>query len=53
MTIMPSRPDTQALPDLPRDAVAIITNDHGEILLHLRDDIGGIARPGHWSVPVI
>ncbi|MFD5696439.1 NUDIX domain-containing protein [Streptomyces lasiicapitis] len=31
-------------------AVAIITNRRGEILMHLRDDIDGIAWPGHWSV---
>ncbi len=34
----------------PRGAVAIITNDFGELLLHLRDDIEGIAWPGHWSL---
>ncbi|MBB6171006.1 8-oxo-dGTP diphosphatase [Nocardiopsis mwathae] len=36
--------------DLPRGAVAIITNSKGELLLHLRDDIPSIAWPGHWSV---
>ncbi|MCY9783168.1 NUDIX domain-containing protein [Nocardiopsis sp. EMB25] len=34
----------------PRGAVALITNTRGEFLLHLRDDIPGIAWPGHWSV---
>ncbi len=33
-----------------RGAVAIITNDRGELLLHLRDDIRGISWPGYWSV---
>ena len=34
----------------PRGAVAIIFNDRDELLLHLRDDIKGIAWPGHWSL---
>jgi 8-oxo-dGTP diphosphatase len=34
----------------PRGAVAIIANRRGELLLHLRDDIAGIAWPGHWSL---
>ncbi|MEY9839557.1 NUDIX domain-containing protein [Streptacidiphilus sp. EB103A] len=34
----------------PQGAVAIITNGSGELLLHLRDDIEGIAWPGHWSL---
>ena len=34
----------------PEGAVAIITNDIGDLLLHLRDDIEGIAWPGHWSL---
>ncbi|MGW2376010.1 asparagine synthase-related protein [Kitasatospora sp. NPDC001683] len=33
----------------PRGAVAIITNRCGELLLHLRDDVDGIAWPGHWT----
>ncbi|GAA2470389.1 NUDIX domain-containing protein [Streptomyces mauvecolor] len=33
-----------------RGAVAIITNSRGELLLHLRDDIDGIAWPGYWSL---
>lgn len=33
-----------------RGAVALIENSRGELLLHLRDDIPGIAWPGHWSV---
>ncbi|MBV2364973.1 NUDIX domain-containing protein [Streptomonospora nanhaiensis] len=36
--------------DQPRGAVAVITNDAGELLLHLRDDIPTITWPGHWSV---
>jgi 8-oxo-dGTP diphosphatase len=32
-----------------RGAVALIENSRGELLLHLRDDIPGIAWPGHWS----
>ncbi|MFJ3189506.1 NUDIX domain-containing protein [Streptomyces halstedii] len=33
-----------------RGAVAIITNRHGELLLHLRDDLPAIAWPSHWSL---
>lgn len=33
-----------------RGAMAVITNSQGQYLLHLRDDIPGIAWPGHWSV---
>lgn len=36
--------------DQPRGAAAVITNSRGEYLLHLRDDIPGIAWPGHWGV---
>lgn len=44
-------PDTTAdLPASARGAVAIITNRRGELLLHLRDDLPGIAWPNHWSV---
>ncbi|CAM5552258.1 NUDIX domain-containing protein [Streptomyces chartreusis] len=44
-------PDTTAgLPAPARGAVAIITNRRGELLLHLRDDLPGIAWPNHWSV---
>ncbi|MER7848393.1 NUDIX domain-containing protein [Kitasatospora sp. NPDC096077] len=47
--------DSQTLPTEPsaakaRGAVAIITNHRGELLLHLRDDLDGIAWPGHWSL---
>lgn len=44
--------DTTAAPEpgTARGAVAIISNDHGHILMHLRDDIDGIAWPGHWSL---
>ncbi|MGK5544057.1 NUDIX domain-containing protein [Streptomyces sp. URMC 127] len=28
---------------------ALITNRHGEYLLHLRDDIPGICWPGYWA----
>jgi 8-oxo-dGTP diphosphatase len=31
-------------------AVAVIVNSRGELLLHLRDDVDGIAWPGHWSL---
>jgi 8-oxo-dGTP diphosphatase len=34
-----------------RGAMVIITNDRGEILMHLRDDIVGIAWPGRWALP--
>ncbi|MCC9711780.1 NUDIX domain-containing protein [Streptomyces sp. MNU76] len=37
-------------PSAARGAVAIITNHRGELLLHLRDDLPGIAWPNHWSV---
>ncbi|MFI0366237.1 NUDIX hydrolase [Actinomadura sp. 1N219] len=33
-----------------RGAVAIIVNGAREVLLHLRDDIEGIAWPGYWSL---
>ncbi|MFF7019919.1 NUDIX domain-containing protein [Streptomyces klenkii] len=33
-----------------RGAVAIITNRRGDVLMHLRDDIDGIAWPAHWSL---
>jgi 8-oxo-dGTP diphosphatase len=36
--------------ELPRGAIAIITDRRGRLLLHLRDDIDGIAWPGCWSV---
>ncbi|HEY8986628.1 MAG TPA: NUDIX domain-containing protein [Streptomyces sp.] len=43
--------DTSTAPETPaRGAVAIIINRRGELLLHLRDDLPGIAWPGHWSV---
>jgi 8-oxo-dGTP diphosphatase len=45
--------DTAATPsssEPARGAVAVIVNGAGEILLHLRDDIEGIAWPGHWSL---
>ncbi|MBC3841395.1 NUDIX domain-containing protein [Streptacidiphilus sp. 4-A2] len=42
--------DPPASGGLSRGAVAIITNRYGELLLHLRDDIDGIAWPGHWSL---
>ncbi|GGV70529.1 hypothetical protein GCM10010277_81590 [Streptomyces longisporoflavus] len=41
---------TAGLPATTRGAVAIIANRRGELLLHLRDDLPGIAWPGHWSV---
>ncbi|WEH12193.1 NUDIX domain-containing protein [Streptomyces sp. VNUA24] len=37
-------------PSTARGAVAIITNHRGQLLLHLRDDLPGIAWPNHWSV---
>ncbi|WP_436775757.1 NUDIX hydrolase [Yinghuangia sp. YIM S09857] len=36
--------------DRPEGAVAIIANAHGEVLMHLRDDIPTIAWPGYWSL---
>lgn len=37
-------------PATARGAVAIIANRRGELLLHLRDDLPGIAWPDHWSL---
>jgi 8-oxo-dGTP diphosphatase len=34
----------------PRGAIAIIADRRGRLLLHLRDDIDGVAWPGCWSV---
>ncbi|MBW8487302.1 NUDIX domain-containing protein [Actinomadura parmotrematis] len=52
MTQDPHHPQAQQTPrdQTPHGAVAIITNDCGELLLHLRDDIHGISWPGYWSV---
>ncbi|ROO85418.1 NUDIX domain-containing protein [Actinocorallia herbida] len=33
-----------------RGAGALVVNDAGEYLLHLRDDIPGICDPGAWSL---
>jgi 8-oxo-dGTP diphosphatase len=44
------RPDQARSTEVPRGAVAIITDTTGRLLLHLRDDITGIAWPGYWSV---
>ncbi|KAF5990815.1 NUDIX domain-containing protein [Streptomyces sp. WAC00263] len=41
---------TAESPAAARGAVAIITNRRGELLLHLRDDLPGIAWPDYWSV---
>ncbi|WP_338684759.1 NUDIX domain-containing protein [Streptomyces acidiscabies] len=41
---------TAEVPATSRGAVAIISNRRGELLLHLRDDLPGIAWPDHWSV---
>ncbi|WP_405654012.1 NUDIX domain-containing protein [Streptomyces sp. NBC_00019] len=41
---------TTDCPATARGAVAIIANRRGELLLHLRDDLPGIAWPDHWSV---
>lgn len=41
---------TAGSPATARGAVAIIANRRGELLLHLRDDLPGIAWPDHWSV---
>jgi 8-oxo-dGTP diphosphatase len=32
-------------------ALAVLTNDRGEVLMHLRDAIKGIAWPGTWAMP--
>ncbi|MGP4089633.1 NUDIX domain-containing protein [Streptomyces sp. KR55] len=34
-----------------RGTAALLVNDEGEYLLHLRDNIPGICDPGVWSVP--
>ncbi|MFJ6354851.1 NUDIX domain-containing protein [Streptomyces sp. NPDC092046] len=31
-------------------AAALIVNDEGEYLLHLRDDLPGVVHPGTWSL---
>ncbi|WP_030487011.1 NUDIX domain-containing protein [Micromonospora chokoriensis] len=36
--------------DQDQGAVALIFDDSGDLLLHLRDDISGISWPGYWSV---
>ncbi|MET8058732.1 NUDIX domain-containing protein [Streptomyces microflavus] len=45
-------PDTSVAPEpsTSRGAVAVIADRRGELLLHLRDDIVGIAWPDHWSL---
>ncbi|WP_233617826.1 NUDIX hydrolase [Actinomadura sp. WAC 06369] len=35
----------------PFGVAVIIANRFGQILMHLRDDIPGIAWPGYWSLP--
>lgn len=47
---MPIDASVRPGPGSPRGAVAIITNRRGELLLHLRDDLPGIAWPAHWSL---
>ncbi|MEU8118997.1 NUDIX domain-containing protein [Spirillospora sp. NPDC049024] len=39
------------LRDEPFGVAAIITDGLGRILMHLRDDLPGIAWPGYWSLP--
>lgn len=34
-----------------RAALAVILNEAGQVLMHLRDDIPQIAWPGYWSLP--
>ncbi|WP_327673720.1 NUDIX domain-containing protein [Kitasatospora sp. NBC_00458] len=46
MDPLPENPSTAQA----RGAVAIITNFRDKLLLHLRDDVPGIAWPGHWSL---
>jgi 8-oxo-dGTP diphosphatase len=38
-------------PDEAAGALAVLTNDRGEVLMHLRDAIKGIAWPGTWAMP--
>ena len=38
-------------PDTPRSAAAVITDQRGRVLMHLRDDAPGVAWPGYWAVP--
>lgn len=42
----PAAPEARAA-----GAVAVLTNDRGEVLMHLRDAIKGIAWPGTWAMP--
>jgi 8-oxo-dGTP diphosphatase len=47
------QPDTTTAarePYAARGAVAVLANRHGELLLHLRDDLEGIAWPDRWSL---
>ncbi|UUU19135.1 NUDIX domain-containing protein [Streptomyces sp. DSM 40750] len=41
---------TAESPAAAHGAVAITANRRGELRLHLRDDLPGIAWPDHWSV---
>ncbi|MFJ9417933.1 NUDIX domain-containing protein [Streptomyces sp. NPDC101227] len=51
MTEQTSPTDSAPLNQLPRaNASALIYNDSGEYLLHLRDDVPGIWEPGAWSL---
>ncbi|MGW0316044.1 NUDIX domain-containing protein [Streptomyces flavidovirens] len=48
---MQSDTTTSPQPSTARGAVAVIANQRGELLLHLRDDLPGvIAWPDHWSL---
>lgn len=53
---MPACPHAHPCPPSPgaprqHGALAVITNDRGEILMHLRDEAENIAWPGYWAVP--
>ncbi|MGF1431118.1 NUDIX domain-containing protein [Kitasatospora sp. LaBMicrA B282] len=42
--------DSQPTAAPARGAVAVIVNRHSQLLMHLRDDLGSIAWPDHWSL---
>ena len=42
--------DNEEPDDVARGAVAVITDDTGRLLMHLRDDIPGIVWPGYWTI---
>lgn len=46
---MPAADSPEAADHRPDGAMLIIVTDDGKLLLHLRDDVAGVAYPGHWA----